>query len=47
MDDVDLVLAGELLTVLGVERHVGLGVVGNHLDLLPVQPPGGVDLVDG
>ena len=42
---VDLVLAHELLGVLRVERHVGLRVVAEDLDLLAVQAPARVDLL--
>jgi len=45
VDDVDLVVARELLRVLGVERDVGLGVVLDDLDLAAEESPGGVDLL--
>ena len=45
VDDVDLVVARELLRVLGVERDVGLGVVLDDLDLSAEQAAGGVDLL--
>ena len=45
MHHVDLVLAHELLGVLRVERHVGLRVVAEDLDLLAVQAPARVDLL--
>ena len=43
--DVDLVVACQLLRVLGVQRDVGLGVVLHHLDLAAEQPASGVDLL--
>jgi hypothetical protein len=45
VDDVDLVVARQLLRVLGVERDVGLGVVLDDLDLAAEQAAGGVDLL--
>src|SRR5882724_7699140 len=44
MHDVDLVVARELLRILGVQRDVRLGVVLDRLYLASKQAAGGVDL---
>ena len=47
VDDVDLVLARQLLGVLRIQRHVRLRVVADVLDLPAEQAAGVVDLLDG
>ena len=47
MHDIDLVVARQLLGVLGVQRDVGLSVVLHHLDLASEQAACRVDLFGG
>ena len=46
MDDIDVILARQLLGKLRIERHVGLRVVGDLLKLHAEQAAAGIDLVD-